>query len=436
MSLMEEFIVLLLFIVVIGLLNEKIFHLQSDISLLLITLIISILMSGIGKFHLWPAYDNFVQELGDIEFERYLLDCVLCFMLFAGASKVNMGKFRQNLKTISLLALLTTVLSSFFYGGILYGITALVGIDISFWTCVMLGCIVSPTDPIAATGILNKLGLSKNVTSVIESESLFNDGTGVALFVFVRSIVANSGKSNFAVVMAKEVIGAFAVALAVSFVLGKCMELTVHPVRQIFISILNVAMVYAVCEHFGFSGVIASVVCGMYFANVMDKLARRRAVYDPHNLYVDFWEVMDNIFNAILFVMIGISVINVNVSKYFLLLIPIGIVAVVLSRFMGVAVSTVLVGSRKIPSSYSFLEFVSLMTWSALKGGLSLALAIGTAEFLSREVYLIVLNVTYITIFFTVVVQGLTVSGGYRMIERHKAKRIQKNSLRNARESK
>ncbi|MCQ2539620.1 MAG: cation:proton antiporter [Acetatifactor sp.] len=430
MSIMEILIVLLFFIVVIGLLNEKVFHLQSDISLLLISLIVSLLMLGVNKLDISPTYDHFIEELGKIGFEEYLLDCVLCFMLFAGASKVNMRKFRQNIKTISLLALLTTVLSSFFYGGIFFGLAKLIHLDISIWVCVMLGCIVSPTDPIAATGILNKLGLSKNVTSVIESESLFNDGTGVALFVFVRSIVAHSGESNFLVVMAKEVVGAFVVAFAVSFILGKCMELTVNPVRQIFISILDVALVYAVCEHFGFSGVIASVICGMYFANVCEKLSRQRAVYDSHNLYIDFWEVLDSIFNAVLFVMMGISVVNINVSPYFLYLIPIGILSVVVSRFLGVSVSSALTGKTKIPSNYSFFEFVTLMTWSALKGGLSLALALGTGEFLPRELFLIVLNTTYITIFFTVVVQGLTVSYGYRMIEKHKAKRIRRDSLR------
>lgn len=428
MSLMEMLIALLLFIVVIGLLNERIFHLQSDISLILLSFIISVGMALVGKLHISSAYDELIHSLGTVKFEAYLLDCVLCFMLFAGASKVNIGKFKQNIKTISLLALLTTVLSSFIYGGIFYAFGLLVGFQMDIWTCVMLGCIVSPTDPIAATGILNKLGLSKNVTSVIESESLFNDGTGVALFVFVKSIVAQSGESNFLMVMAKEILGAVVVAFGISFILGKCMELTKEPIRQIFISILNVAIVYAICEHFGFSGVIASVICGMYYAYVMDRLGRQRAVYDPHNLYVDFWEICDSIFNAVLFVMIGITVMNVSLSKYFLILLPVGIVAVVVSRFLGVGISSVITGKNSIPSNYNWFEFVSLMTWSALKGGLSLALAMGTAEFLPEDVYLIVLNTTYITIFFTVVVQGLSVSGGYRMIEKHKAKRIRRMS--------
>lgn len=406
---------------------------QSDISLLFVSLLISLVLSFVYRLHIWPAYDAFITELSQIRFEAYLLDFVLCFMLFAGASKINMKKFRQNIRTISLLALLTTVLSSFLYGLLFWGFCQLIHLSISIWTCVMLGCIVSPTDPIAATGILNKLGLSKNVTSVIENESLFNDGTGVALFVFIKSIVQNSGKNNFFAVMAKEILGAAIVAFGISFILGYCMRLTKDPIRQIFISILDVALVYTLCEHFGFSGVIASVICGMYFAFTMDTLSRQRAVYDHHNLYIDFWEIVDCILNAILFVMIGISILNVNISSYFLVLIPIGIISVIVSRFLGVGISSLLAGQKNIPSSYSRFEFITLMTWSALKGGLSLALALGTKEFLDPTVYLVILNITYITIFFTVVVQGLTVPKGYRIIESHKANRIQKESLKHAR---
>ncbi|MCR4651996.1 MAG: sodium:proton antiporter [Lachnospiraceae bacterium] len=431
MSLIEMMIVLLLFIVVIGLLNEKVFHLQSDIALLLLSLLVSIVLVVIRSLGIFPEVGEFITKLGDFEFEEYLMDYVLCFMLFAGSSKVNMGKFKTNIKAISLLALLTTVVSSFIYGGLFYLGGQLIGLPMDIWTCVMLGCIVSPTDPIAATGILNKLGLSKNVTSVIESESLFNDGTGVALFVFVKSIVSRSGSSNFLTVMAKEVLGAVVVAFVVSWCFGKCMELTKDPVRQIFISILDVALSYAICERFGFSGVIASVICGMYFASVTDRLKNQRAVYDRAELYNDFWEVLDYIFNAILFVMIGLTIIDARLSGYAMYLIPLAIASVIISRFLGVMLSGIITGRKKIPSSYSMGEFVVLMTWSALKGGLSLALAFSTAAFLDDQVYQIVVTVTYITIFFTVVVQGLSVSKGYMIIERHKARRIRRESLKN-----
>lgn len=240
--------------------------------------------------------------------------------------------------------------------------------------------------------------------------------------------MGRSGESNFLAVMLKEVVGALAVALALSFLLGQLMKLTREPVRQILISVLDVALSYAVCEHFGFSGVIASVVCGMYFAYVMSGQERRRQVYDPHNLYVDFWDILDSILNAVLFVMIGLSVLNVHISSYILFIIPVSVLAVILSRFAGVALSSLLLGKGKIPSSYSLIEFVSLMTWSALKGGLSLALAMSTKEMLGQEQYLVVLNTAYVTILFTVVVQGLSVKKGYRLIEQHKARRVRRQS--------
>lgn len=185
MSIMGFVIVILVFIVGIGLVNEKWIHLQSDIALVFFSLIISVvlLLAGI----LVPGITRPLHQIASFEFEAYLLDTVLCFMLFAGASKVNLHKFRQNLKAISLLALLTTVISSLLYGVLFWGAARIFGVPVDIWLCILLGCIVSPTDPIAATGILNKLGLSKNVTSVIESESLFNDGTGVALFVFLKA---------------------------------------------------------------------------------------------------------------------------------------------------------------------------------------------------------------------------------------------------------
>ena len=428
MSIMGFLIVILIFIIGIGLINERWIHLQSDIALVLFSMLISAVFLLLSTLMPEEALSKPLHRIAGFEFETYLLDTVLCFMLFAGASKVNLRKFRQNLKAISLLALATTAISSLLYGVLFWGAALLFQVPVDIWLCILLGCIVSPTDPIAATGILNKLGLSKNVSSVIESESLLNDGTGVALFVFFRSIVSRSGESFFLLVMGKEVIGALAVAFAVSFLLGQLMKLTTDPVRQILISVLDVALAYAICEHLGFSGVIASVVCGMYFAYVMGGQERRRQVYDPHNLYVDFWDILDSILNAVLFVMIGLSVLNVHISSHILFIVPTAVAAVILSRFLGVAFSSLLMGRHKIPSSYSLMEFVSLMTWSALKGGLSLALAMSTREYLGEEAYLIVLNVAYVTVFFTVVVQGLTVKSGYRLIEQHKARRVRRQS--------
>jgi len=422
MSILVFLIILLGLIVFIGILNERVFKLQSDIALIFFTVIIALLLVVLREILPSGALTGFIDGLGEFGFEEYLMDGVLCFMLFAGAGKVNMGKFKQNLRPICLLALLSTLLSSFIYGGLFYLVALLFGIPMDIWTCVLLGCVVSPTDPIAATGILNKIGLSKSVCSVIENESLFNDGTGVTLFIFVRSIVQNSGQSNFFVLMGREILGAVAVALVVSFLLFRLLRLTRDPVRYILISLLDVALVYVICEHLGFSGVIASVVCGMYFSYQMDEIERRVKVVDPREYYRDFWEILESILNAILFVMIGLLVLDIEISRYIWIILPASILILILSRALGVFMSSLMTG-RRIPGNYSLPEFVTLMTWAAMKGGLSLALAVGTAEYLPRDIYNVFINVTYIAIFFTVLVQGLSVGNVYRRLEKHKLAR-------------
>ena len=427
MSVLLFLIVILIFIVLIGIMNEKYFHIQSDIALILFSFIISMVLLIVSKLLQIESVDEFVCGLGDFGFEEYLMDGVLCFMLFSGASKVNMRKFRENVRAISLLALLTTMLSSVFYGVLFYLVSMLFHFNMDILTCILLGCVVSPTDPIAATGILNKIGLSKNVCSVIENESLFNDGTGVTLFIFVRSLVVHSGDSNFAVLMFKEIVGAVAVAFIVSFLLFKLMEATRDPIKYILISLLDVSLVYIICEHLGFSGVIASVVCGMYFSAAYSKIERRAKVIDTRDLYKDFWDIMESLLNSILFVMIGLLVLNLDVSKYIFILAPAAIIINVCARSFGVSISSILTGKKNIPGNYNVFEYVTLMTWSALKGGLSLALAFGTKEFLPKDIYDIFINVTYVTIFFTVLVQGRTVKNVYFALEKHKTARMIKN---------
>jgi CPA1 family monovalent cation:H+ antiporter len=429
MSILLFLIIILVFIVLIGILNEKVLHMQPDIALIMFSLVISAGLLFVSRTARFPDLDKFVEGLGDFGFEQYLMDGALCFMLFSGASKVNMNKFRQNVRAISLLALLTTVISSVVYGLIFYLIALIFRLPIDLTMCILLGCVVSPTDPIAATGILNKIGLSKNVCSVIENESLFNDGTGVTLFIFVRGLVVHSNESNFFILMLKEIVGAVVVALAVSFILFRLVKITKDPIKYILISLLDVSLVYIICEHLGFSGVIASVVCGMYFSLAFSKIERRAMVIDPRQLYTDFWDIMESLLNSVLFVMIGLLVLNIEVSKYIFIILPAAIIINLIARSFGVSVSSIMTG-KHIPGNYSTPEFVTLMTWSALKGGLSLALAMGTAEFLPKDVYNIFINVTYITIFFTVLVQGLTVKKVYFALEKHKTERRLKKRTR------
>ena len=416
-NILSIFVFLVLIIVTTRILNEKKLKISNNIALLIVSFIISILFLLATKFNLINNKFFIYTSLNKLPLDELLLEGVLCFMLFAGASKLQFSKFINNFKSISVLSLLTTILNSAIYATLFYAITSILNMQITFTTCLLLGCIISPTDPLAATSILNKLGLPKGTSTVIEGESLFNDGIGVALFVFIKSIITSSNSENFVLLVSKSLFGSIIIGLAISYILFKLIKQTKDPHLHIIISLLDVSLCYVICEHFGFSGVIASVICGIYFSYQNKKCERWKMVVDSNNLYTDFWDIIDELLNSILFVLIGLTVCIVPISSGILWLIPIAIIVNFVSRYISVYTSSVFLGKKNIPNKYSIRNFTKLMTFTALRGGLSLALALGTATILSENEYNIILNVTMITILYTTIIQGLLIPKVYKSIE-------------------
>ena len=166
----------------------------------------------------------------------------------------------------------------------------------------------------------------------------------------------------------------------------------------------------------------------MTFSYGMEKMERFLKVVDKDDMYSRFWDVIDGLLNSILFVLIGLTVLRITPSAAMLQTGIAAIIAVLISRAVGVALPTAVSRTKKIPGGYSLTEYTVLMTWSALKGGLSLALVLSTQSALPSATYTLLLNATYIIILFTVIVQGLTTKKVYRKIEQHKANRIRKES--------
>lgn len=416
-SLLLAFAFLIGLIVILTLINEKILELPNDIALLLLSFLIGgaiMLLRGAGAI---DTSSIVFAKISAFRLDEYLLDGVLCFMLFSGASNLKFRDLLHNIKPISLLALLTTLLSSFAYGGLFYLVNMALGLHMNFLTCALIGTIVSPTDPIAATSILSKLGLSEDIIAIIEGESLFNDGTGVALFVCISSMITGSSKYGFFELMARELLGAIAIGLLISFLLFQLVKKTDNPKLQIYISLFAVSTAYIVCEELGFSGVIVSVVCGIYFATMMEKLKETKPENDPEDCYRDFWEVVDNLLNSALYVLIGLSFLNIVSVPHIFALSVAAIILNFLARAIGVGISAFL--THKMPGGYTIVTFTELMTWTALKGGLSLALALSTSEiFEGASTYSVILAVTYVTIFFTTVVQGLGTEKFYGWVQK------------------
>ena len=426
MEFLTFFTFVILIVSLVSIFNERFINIPNEIAILIFTVILAIILKIINNYFSIGWLDTSLKNLKNFKFESYLLDGVLCFMLFAGASKVKFNKFSKNIRSITMLSFFSTAIVTFVYGALFFLFSLLFKLNLSIWICILLGSIIAPTDPIAATGILSKLGLSKNLTTVIESESLFNDGMGVVLFAFIKSIVTNIG-TNIVLVLIKEIFGAIAVAFIVCMILVRLFRYTHKPINYILLSILAVSLSYVICSRFGFSGCIASVLCGMIFAYYRGKNENYLSLTDEHGIYNQFWDLVDGILNNALFVLIGFMVLKIEVS-YFLLLIGLStIISTLLSRFCGVGIPLCL-SKGNVLGGYSKIEYTCLMTWSALKGGLSLALVLSAEEILDTNVFDTMLVATYVTILFTVIIQGLTTKGVYQKIERCKSLRIRKES--------
>ena len=358
-----------------------------------------------------------IQILENLDFtklEKFLMEGVLCFMLFAGSCHMRLFDFKKHAKTISLLAIGATLLGAVFYGVLFYGISTLLGLDLSLPVCLIFGSITAPTDPIAATSILKKFNLPTNIGFIIEGESLLNDGVGVALFVCFSGIVAAQDNGGFFAVMAKELIGAILVGIVITAICFPIFKNTADVTRQIFTSLLAVAGAYFACEVFGFSGAIASVVCGVLFSALRNLNEQRGFDWDLEHFDI-FWGILDNLLNSVLYVMLGLSFLQILQMPHVLILSVLAIVINLIGRSGSVGVSALFAG--KLPDGYDKFSFIKLLTWGGLRGGLSVALAMSTRELVSSEVYYIILGGTYAIVFFTTIVQGMTMPKVYRSIE-------------------
>ena len=408
-----SFVVIIALVCLLGFFNEKVTKLPYEISLMLFSTVIGILI--IAATALISGIDA-IKEVQLLDIEDFLLQGVLCFMLFAGSCHMKLSDFKAQARQVTVLSFVCTLLGALFYGFLFYGASLLLGVELSLPVCLMFGSIVAPTDPIAATSILSKFGLPKNISFLIEGESLFNDGVGVALFVCFSGMVAtmSSSSGGFFTVMFREILGAAAVGVAATVLCFLLYRFTKNKMLRIFISLLAVSLSYVICEVCDFSGAIASVICGILFS----ALRSRYSTEDPEaaQTFDSFWETLDSLFNSFLYVMLGLSFVRILQMEHVVVLSLVAITANLIARSGSLTLSSLIMG--KIPDNYNRWNFIKLLTWGGLRGGLCVALAMSTKGMVSDDVYFIILGGTYAIVFFTTVIQGLTLKPIYKRIDK------------------
>lgn len=416
METMTMFVGIIALICILGFFNEKVTKLTYEIALMLFSSILGILvLVGVALFQDTDV-GHVLKQVQDFDIHDFLMHGVLCFMLFAGSCHMKLKDFKEQARQVTVLSLVCTLLGAAFYGLLIYGAGILFGLNLSLPVCLMFGSIIAPTDPIAATGILGKFGLPKKTSFLIQGESLFNDGVGVALFVCFSGMVSSSSEdAGFIVVMLREIFGALAIGVVVTVLCFLMFRFCKHAFLKIFISLLTVSLSYVLCETLHFSGAIASVICGILFSELRSRFGE--AEEEKHaEIFDSFWETLDVFLNSILYVLLGLSFISVLRMEYVLLLSVTAILANLIARVGSLSISSLFMG--KIPDNFSRFGFIALFTWGGLRGGLSVALAMSTKDMLPEQTYFIILGCTYAVVFFTTVIQGLTMKPVYNRISR------------------
>lgn len=403
---MELFKILTLLIVIsaiFGYINVRFLKMPTTIGLMIMALVFSLLMILFQFIN--PALTELARNLiEEIDFTTVLMDVMLSFLLFAGALHTNVGMINQEKRSIGMFALVGVVISTFLIGTAVYYLSQVLDLHTEFVYCLLFGALISPTDPIAVLGILTKSNIPKKIEINIVGESLFNDGVGVVIFFTILEIarlgVDNVTVMDVATLFVQEAIGGILFGLGLGFVMFKLLKSIDDYEVEVMITLALVMGGYFLAQQLHTSGPLAMVVAGLFMGS---SGLKKDAMSETTELYVDkFWELVDVLMNAVLFVLIGLEILVLEFHPNYFLAGIAAIIIVLLARY--VTIHFLLRISKKWVAVDK--EAPLLMTWGGLRGGLSIAMALSLPT--EWEVKPYIVFITYCVVLFSIIVQGLT----------------------------
>jgi len=386
-----------------GYVNVRFLKLPNTIGLMVIAIAFTLVLFASNMVD--STILNFAEVMmGQIEFDHVLLDILLGFLLFAGAMHTNFDQLKVQRWPILIFSTLGVLASTFITGGFVFYLLQFMSFDVPFIHCLLFGALISPTDPIAVLGILKKAGVPKKLETKIVGESLFNDGVGVVIFLTILGVAQGGSHGGDAFDVAKlfgqEVFG----GIAMGGILGYGTFLLLRSIDdydiEVMITLACVMGGYSLAHYLHLSAPLAIVVAGLIVGN---DTVRGTSMSDITEQYVDkFWELIDMLMNAILFVLIGLEMLILTFNGKYIIAGLICIVLVLLARYISLFLPVKLFSKK--------LEFIphtdKIMTWGGLRGGISIALALSLPDEMSRDIFIII---TYVVVVFSILVQGLTI---------------------------
>jgi CPA1 family monovalent cation:H+ antiporter len=405
---------LIVFAGAFGAVNHIVFRLPSAIGILIVAFVASLGVLGLDAFRpdLGVA-EEMRRFVTDAEFSRTLLEGMLGLLLFAGALHVRVEDLREQAWTIAVMATLGVALSVTIVG---FGFHWVTGIPLL--VALVFGALISPTDPVAVLGVMTQAKLPKSLEAKIIGESLFNDGVGYVVFLVLVGLAfqpvgghAAADPIGIILFFMKEVGGGALLGGLLGFLVYRVMRRIDDYPLEILLSLGLALGGYQLAVALDVSGPIMAVVAGLFIGDIGIKHGMSKTT---QTYLRGFWTVIDEVLNAVLFLLIGVEVFVVTLN---LDTITAGVAAIGLSligRLAAIALPVTLIKPFREYSS----GVVPIMTWGGLKGGISVALALSLPD---NEWKPLILTATFIVVVFSIIVQGLTIAPLARFLRREPA---------------
>ncbi|MBE9515530.1 MAG: sodium:proton antiporter [Proteobacteria bacterium] len=401
MPILDAAAILISLAAILSWINYRFIGLPQVIGLMVIALLLSITMLALGR--VLPGVVEPMQRLvASIDFTQALMHGMLSFLLFAGALHINLNDLAKQKWVVGILATIGVVVTTFIVGTVMWWVISQFQPGFPYIYGLLFGALIAPTDPIAVLAILKTAGIPDSLRIKIAGESLFNDGVAVVVFIVLLRVATGESDvsaASIAGLFILEAVGGAVFGLVLGFFVYQLIRKVDNYQLEVLLSLALVMGGYSLAGAWHLSGPIAIVVAGLLIGNH----GRHFGMSERTREHLDtFWELIDEMLNAILFLLIGLEIMVVNLSGDFLIIGLIAIGVVLLARFISVVIPITVMKSFRNFSPGA----VRLLTWGGLRGGISVALALSLPANDYREV---LLSTAYVVVVFSIIVQGLTI---------------------------
>jgi CPA1 family monovalent cation:H+ antiporter len=401
----------LLIVALFGWINYRFLKLPDAIGITAVSVIASLIVLGLSEVIGYRRADSIREFTAGIDCSSMLLHGVLGLLLFAGSLQIEISDLADEKWMVLVLATVGVVVSTGVVGIALYMVTRALSAGIPMIHCLLFGALISPTDPVAVMAVLKRAKVPKSLETRIAGESMFNDGAAIALFLALLGVAASGDTLSIpstALSFLIEVVGAFVFGGAFGYT-GYWMLRGVesYPV-EILITLAMATAGYALADAIHVSAPIAVVLMGLIIGN---KAAAKAMSADTRRRLFDFWGVVDELLNLLLFALIGLQMLSLDVKPIHFVIGGAAILIVLVARLVSIA-GPIFAAPRL--REYG-LASIAIMTWGGLRGGISIAMALSLPDFSERDT---LLSATYMVVIFSILVQALSLGRVTRRVLR------------------